>query len=52
MESIRRSVLDTPPSRGMTVVVALRSFLVIASEAKQSISRHQERMDCFASLAM
>jgi hypothetical protein len=25
---------------------------VIASEAKQSISRHQGRMDCFASLAM
>ena len=25
---------------------------VIASEAKQSISRHTERIDCFASLAM
>ena len=25
---------------------------VIASEAKQSISQHQERMDCFAALAM
>jgi len=25
---------------------------VIASEAKQSISRHQGRMDCFASLPM
>jgi len=25
---------------------------VIASEAKQSMSRHKERMDCFASLAM
>jgi hypothetical protein len=25
---------------------------VIASEAKQSISPHKERMDCFASLAM
>jgi hypothetical protein len=25
---------------------------VIASVAKQSISRHKERMDCFASLAM
>jgi hypothetical protein len=27
-------------------------FAVIASEAKQSISPHKERMDCFASLAM
>jgi hypothetical protein len=27
-------------------------FAVIASEAKQSISPHEERMDCFASLAM
>ena len=26
--------------------------VVIASEAKQSIVRHKERMDCFASLAM
>src|SRR6266511_2683243 len=25
---------------------------VIASEAKQSMSRHKERMDCFAALAM
>jgi hypothetical protein len=25
---------------------------VIASEAKQSMSQHKERMDCFASLAM
>ena len=25
---------------------------VIASEAKQSIVRHEERMDCFAALAM
>ena len=25
---------------------------VIASEAKQSMPRHKERMDCFASLAM
>jgi hypothetical protein len=25
---------------------------VIASEAKQSISPHKERMDCFAALAM
>jgi hypothetical protein len=32
--------------------VTLRYFPVIASEAKQSISRHNERMDCFASLAM
>src|SRR5215216_6508901 len=29
-----------------------RKVPVIASEAKQSISRHKERMDCFASLAM
>jgi len=28
------------------------SFSVIASEAKQSIVRHEERMDCFAALAM
>jgi hypothetical protein len=28
------------------------SVLVIASEAKQSIVPHKERMDCFASLAM
>jgi len=28
------------------------SRTVIASEAKQSISPHKERMDCFASLAM
>jgi hypothetical protein len=28
------------------------SRVVIASEAKQSISQHKERMDCFASLAM
>jgi hypothetical protein len=28
------------------------SFVVIASEAKQSISPSNERMDCFASLAM
>jgi hypothetical protein len=26
--------------------------LVIASEAKQSMLRHKERMDCFAALAM
>ena len=37
IESIGRSVLDTPPSRGMTVVVLLRHFTVIASAAKQSI---------------
>ncbi len=29
-----------------------RPISVIASEAKQSTSRHEERMDCFASLAM
>ena len=52
IESMSRSVLDAPPSRGMTVVVALRHFTVIASGAKQSISPHEERMDCFASLAM
>src|SRR6266568_4778923 len=28
------------------------SIAVIASEAKQSISPHEERMDCFAALAM
>ncbi|MDE5452368.1 hypothetical protein GWE18_05680 [Bradyrhizobium sp. CSA112] len=41
-EPIDCGVLDTPPSRGMTVVVALRYFTVIASEAKQSISRLAE----------
>jgi hypothetical protein len=29
-----------------------RHFSVIASAAKQSMSRHKERMDCFAALAM
>jgi hypothetical protein len=29
-----------------------RTIIVIASAAKQSISPRQERMDCFASLAM
>jgi hypothetical protein len=28
------------------------SMIVIASEAKQSIERQKERMDCFAALAM
>ena len=31
---------------------AMSRFSVIASAAKQSIVRHQERMDCFAALAM
>jgi hypothetical protein len=48
IEPMSRSVLDAPPSRGMTIVVALRYFPVIASKAKQSISQQKERMDCFA----
>src|SRR6266540_2114216 len=34
-------------------VARSRNYIhVIASEAKQSMSRHKERMDCFATLAM
>jgi hypothetical protein len=43
IEPIGCSVLDAR-SRGMTVVVEFRYFTVIASEAKQSISLHEERM--------
>jgi hypothetical protein len=32
--------------------VVFRAINIIASEAKQSIVLHKERMDCFASLAM
>jgi len=53
IEPISRGVLDPPHARGMTaVVVVLWYFTVIASVAKQSTSRHKERLDCFASLAM
>ena len=56
IESNSRSVLDAPPEpvigladgetrwRRMTVVVLLRRLPVIASEAKQSISRLKERI--------
>ena len=36
----------------MRVYVIQSSSLVIASEAKQSMARREQRMDCFASLAM
>ena len=53
IEPISRGVLDPPHARGMTaVVVVLRYFTVIASEAKQSILSICREMDCFASLAM
>jgi hypothetical protein len=46
-----------PRRRGIQYAVAYRFdhrclWFVIASEAKQSIVRHKERLDCFASLAM
>jgi hypothetical protein len=46
-----------PRMRGIQYAAASRLnhrclWNVIASEAKQSIVRHNERMDCFASLAM
>jgi hypothetical protein len=40
------------PSAQLRTRRAMTVGVVIASEAKQSIVRHKERMDCFASLAM
>ena len=47
-----RGVLDTPPSRGMTIRWDVAPRSVIARAAKQSILSLRGTMDCFASLAM
>jgi len=44
-----RTARDIPHMRGYQVRRGLSASL---REAKQSTSRHKERMDCFASLAM
>src|SRR4030088_2944932 len=46
---IARRLSARPSSRGAKQSIARA---VIASEAKQSIAPHKERMDCFAALAM
>jgi hypothetical protein len=39
IESISCSVLDAPPSRGMTVVVVLRYFTVIACDKPEAFAQ-------------
>ena len=49
--AVDRGVLD-PRMREDDCLARSHTIHVIASEAKQSISPHEERMDCFAALAM